>query len=394
MRTAAQTYLSAGRKDKKRIQSRLDACQNVLDRLDQLTATDDKVITSRLSESFGTIEKARRILSQLGPNATNAYDDAVNDLFFNASPDANYQTFLDSVSTAIDHTKEDSSVTSSSASQIAGGVSTGVGIGSDTISVLADVYKAVSLIKGLKEAGVVTKTEALNGGLILLNTTKNVSGAVETGFKVANSFATAGQTSLAASANIAGAVSGGAGVAIGAGFAVHGGYVAYKTNLRVKPAEGIENQEIRTKILDRVQTKRRRAILKAVGGAIAVAAGVVAIVASAGAATPVVVGIGIGIAALSTGVGVGLTGERAGRAIYKKSTGTQGSEREALATATFVHMNELLASGNYSKAKELAQALTNNKLKQSLMLRGADASASEEDQQTALMIMRDKLKTW
>lgn len=394
MKTAAQTYLSIGSKDKKRIQSRLDACQIVLDRLDQLTVTDDKIVASRLNAGFRTLENTRQILGKYGPKVTTAFDKMIEDFLFNASPDANIQTILDSLSTALGLAELDSGAASSSAFQTATDVSIGPGTVSDVASVLADVAKTLSFIKGLKKAGVVTKTDALNGGLILLNATKNVSGVVETGFDIAKMADSALATSATASASIASGVAGGAGIVIGGGFTVHGGYVAYKTGLRVQPAEGIGNDQIRAQILDRIQTKRRRAILKAVGGAVAVVGGVVAIVATAGAATPVVIGIGAGIAALSTGIGAGLSGERAGSAIYKRATGTKGSARMDLAIATFVHMNELLASGNYSKAKELAQALTNNKLKQSLMLRGADAGASPEDKEAARMIMFDKLKTW
>jgi len=393
MRAAAETYRSAGRKDKKRVQSRLDACQHVLDRLDQLTVTDDRIINSRLTESFRTIENARNTLRQLGPEAINAFDKTIDDLFFNASPDANAQTVFDSLGTALNLAAFDKRVGDSTAFTNAQAVSTGFGIGTTASSIVADVSKAYSFIKGLKEAGVVTKRDALNGGLILVNTTKNASTAIKTGIDIADKVSGV-SAAVGATATVAGITTGAAGTAIGVGFTVHGGYVAYKTNLRVKPAEGIDDANIRAQVIDRINKKRRRAILKAVGGAVAVVGGVAAIVATAGAATPVVVAIGVAAAAASTTVGLGLSGERGVRAAVKMSKGTTGKEREALATEVFVHMNALLASGKYNKAKELAQSLTNNKFKQNLMLRGADASASDEDQQAALMIMRDKLKTW
>ncbi|NJR38052.1 MAG: hypothetical protein HC781_03365 [Leptolyngbyaceae cyanobacterium CSU_1_4] len=251
---------------------------------------------------------------------------------------------------------------------------------------MMDVYKAYSFIKAVKEAGIVTKRDALRGGLITANMTKNTGVAIKTGIDIAKTATNVGDAALTA-ATTAGTISGVASTVIGVGFTVHGGLIAYKTNIRVGSATGIDDPKIQAQVMARIQKKRRRALLEAVGGTIAVVGGVLVIVGTAGIAAPIVAGIGAAIA-------LTLAGERGIRAAVKTAQGTKGRERQSLATAVFDHMNDLLASGDYNKAKELAQALTNNKLKQSLMLRGADAGASLQNQQAALVIMRDKLKTW
>jgi hypothetical protein len=251
---------------------------------------------------------------------------------------------------------------------------------------MEDLYKAVSFIQEIKKGGGVSQQQVLQGGLITTNALKNAGATAKAGIDIANVFKDVGDIASKAASGLGAAV-GGLGAAIGLGFTIHGGMIAYKTNLRVKSAQGIEDENIRAQVLDRIKTKRLRAIVKAVGGTVAIAGGVVACIATAGVAVPVIAAIGIAI-------GVGLTGAKAGRAIYKKQQGTKGTEREELATEIFKHMNDLLVAGDYNKAKELAQALTNNKFKQNLMLRGADAGADLDTKAAALGIMRQKLKTW
>ncbi|NER84484.1 MAG: hypothetical protein F6K42_34160, partial [Leptolyngbya sp. SIO1D8] len=280
----------------------------------------------------------------------------------------------------------DSSAANTTAFSNAEAVSTGLGIDSVASALLMDMYKAYSFIKELRDADVITKQNLVDGGVILTNTTKNVSAAIKTGIDVADATSGVGSAALS-TASTAGTVTGVASTVLGAGFTVHGGLITYKTQVRLGSATGIDDARIRAQVIDRIKTKRRRALMEAVGGTVAVVGGVLVIVGTAGTAAPVVAGIGAAI-------GISLAAERGGRAAVKSAKGTKGKVREELAKSVFIHMNALLAAGDYSKAKELAQALTNNKLKQSLMLRGADAGASKEDQQAALVIMRDKLKTW
>ncbi|NJR38053.1 MAG: hypothetical protein HC781_03370 [Leptolyngbyaceae cyanobacterium CSU_1_4] len=114
MQKIAQNYIS-GSDRQNRIQARIDACQNVLDRLDQLTVTDDKIINGRLDESFRAFENARSALFTIKPEAARTFGDAMETMFFNASPEATAQTaILDSLGVALGLAKLDSSVTSSS----------------------------------------------------------------------------------------------------------------------------------------------------------------------------------------------------------------------------------------------------------------------------------------
>ncbi|MEM9008916.1 MAG: hypothetical protein AAGE59_36090 [Cyanobacteria bacterium P01_F01_bin.86] len=382
MRTAAQTYVATSNHA-----DRIKACQKVLDRIDQLMVTDDKIISGRLDESFSTIERVHSALLKISPEVARTFSDDMETLFFNASPEATAQTVtLDSLGVALGLAGLDSSAASTTAFSNAEAVSTGLGIDSVASALLLDMYKAYSFIKELKDANVITKQNLLDGGVILTNTTKNVSAAIKTGIDIAD--ATTGVSSAAlTAASAAGTATGVASTVLGAGFTVHGGLITYKTQVRLGSATGIDDANIRAQIIARIKTKRRRALMEAVGGTVAVVGGVLVIVGTAGTAAPVVAGIGAAI-------GVSLAAERGGRAAFKTAKGTKGKKREELAKSVFIHMNALLASGNYSKAKELAQALTNNKLKQSLMLQGADAGASKQDQQAALVIMRDKLKTW
>jgi hypothetical protein len=394
MKTAAQTYLSSDRKNKKRIQSRLDACQTVLDRLDQLTVKDDKIIDNRLAECFRVIEAARRFLN---PVSRDAFDKAVEGLVFDDTGE-NVRSILDNIAPAIEYAerrKEDlfkgdpnKDITSTNES-IAAGVS---GAGAVTAFLLTDLYKAFSFIKGIKkrvqDSEPITPQDALKGTSILTSGVQNTSTAFKSGVTVAGAISkTAVSEGLKAAADMAGTVATAAGIVLSTGGALIAGRRAYKTNLRVESAKGIEDDSIRTQIVDRIQTKKRRALLTTLGCTIGIAGGIVAIVGTAGLAAPIVAGV-------AAVIGLSLASNRGIRAAIKTSKGTRGSEREALATEIFKHMNDLLASGNYDKAKELAQALTNNKVKQNLMLRGADAGADFKYQQAALVIMRDKLKTW
>jgi hypothetical protein len=382
MSTIAQTYISIDRKS--RIQDRIDACKNVHDRIDQLRVTDDNIIATRLNQSADTIEEVRRlVLQQLGPEAARTYSTLMEDLFFNASPDAGIQTLLDSISTALGLGALDQGA---SQLQALSKIVSPFPSGGAAFGLMEDLYKAVSFIQEIKKGGGVSQQQVLQGGLITTNALKNAGATAKAGIDIANVFKDVGDIASKAASGLGAAV-GGLGAAIGLGFTIHGGMIAYKTNLRVKSAQGIEDENIRAQVLDRIKTKRLRAIVKAVGGTVAIAGGVVACIATAGVAVPVIAAIGIAI-------GVGLTGAKAGRAIYKKQQGTKGTEREELATEIFKHMNDLLVAGDYNKAKELAQALTNNKFKQNLMLRGADGGADLETKAAALGIMRQKLKTW
>jgi hypothetical protein len=384
MSTLAQTYISIDRKS--RIQDRIDACKTVRDRIDQLRVTDDNIISSRLTQSTDTIETVRnQILQQLGPEAASTYSKLIEDMFFNASPDAGVQTLMESISTALGLRAIAKGIQPSNDS-LSNQVSPFVGIVGNPLSLMGDLYKAVSFIQEIKKGGGVTQRQVLQGGLITGNVLKNAGATAKAGIDVANTVEKVGSTAAAATSGLGVAV-GGVGAAVSLGVTIHGGLIAYKTNLRVKSAQGIEDENIRAQVMDRIKTKRLRAIVKVVGGTIAVAGGVVACVATAGVAAPV-------IAAIGAAIGLGLTGARAGRAIAKKQQGTKGKEREKLATEIFKHMNDLLVAGDYNKAKELAQALTNNKFKQNLMLRGADGGANLETKAVALGIMREKLKTW
>ena len=375
--------------DTSKHKQRIKACQDVMSRIDELVVSDGRIITAHLEKSFSTIESAFQTLAKVSPEAARTFQEDMETLFFNASPEATYQTAtMDSLGVALGLAEIDSSAADTQTFRNASEISTGLGITSTGSALLMDLYKAYSFIADIKKLRrnneAISKTQLLDGAVTTTNLAKNASTAISTGLELT------GATGATASAvgSVTGSVAVGASIALGAGFTVHGGLVAYKTNARISSVQGISDAKIREQVLARVKSKRRRALLEAVGGTLAVVGGVLVVVGTAGIAAPAV------IAGAGTVIALGLAGNRGVNYAQKVSDGTLGEARQSLAVSIFEHMNALLAAGEYQKAKELAQALTNNKYKQNLMLRGADAAASEEDQQAALIIMREKLKTW
>ncbi|AOX01245.1 hypothetical protein BJP34_18975 [Moorena producens PAL-8-15-08-1] len=389
MKTSADNYTSASEH-----KDRIQAVQQVLNRIDQLLVTDEKIINAQMKRSFGALSELHAALVKINPEAAKTFNEAMSALFFNASPEGISTTPIDALNAALDIVNgadEDGlDVKSALESKAFGGASeaaTGLGQAAVLSGLVADAVAAFSFISSMRkpEGGVRTKEQLAQGAVVGTNLTKNITKGFSTGVDAAAALGTSIGKDVATVSATAAQVSGVAGIALGAGFAYHGALVFYKTNQRRKTAKNISDDEIRKAVQKRISTKRRRAFFEAVGGTIAVAGGTVAIVMSGGLAAPIIAGVG-------TLIALELSAERGINSVVKSNN--KGKERQELAGAIFEHMNDLLANGQYNQAKQLAQALTNNKYKQSLMLLGTDGDATLAQQQAALIIMRDKLKTW
>ncbi|WP_424100097.1 hypothetical protein [Moorena producens] len=396
-KSTAKKYLSASEH-----KDRIQAVQQVLNRIDQLLVTDDKIINAQMKRSFGALSELHAVLVKINPEAAKTFNEAMSALFFNASPEGISTTPIDALNAAlaiVNGADEDGldvkSVLESKAFGGASEAATGLGQAAVLSGLVADAVAAFSFISSMRkpEGGVRTKEQLAQGAVVGTNLTKNTATAFSTGVDAAAALGTSIAKDVATVSAVATQVSGVAGTVLGAGFAYHGGLVYYKTNQRSKMAKNISDDEIRKAVQKRISTKKRRALFEAVGGTIAVAGGTVAIittiVGTLGLAAPIIAGVGSLIA-------LELSAERGINSVVKSKSKNKnkGEERQKLAGAIFEHMNDLLANGQYNQAKQLAQALTNNKYKQSLMLLGTDGDATLAQQQAALIIMRDKLKTW
>ncbi|NEO78820.1 hypothetical protein [Moorena sp. SIO4G3] len=266
------------------------------------------------------------------------------------------------------------------ASDATGGIAKGVFADSHIFGLIEDFGDSLKFIDALRKNGVTTRT-VLTGGKVAASVTKNASSAVKSGVTIAEA-AGSGSTTATSVATGATLATGVSSVVLGAGVVAHSVWKAGRTQKRLGGASSIEDQKIQTEIKKRIKRKRNRALIQAVGGAIVFTGGVLLIFSTGGIAAPVV----FGTAAL---VASSLAANRAGGSLKKKDI-----TRKELAGNIMIYMNELIANNRVADARKVAEALTNNKLKQNIMLNGAETDASPELQVAALKIIDQKLKTW
>ncbi len=370
METASIGYINSAQDP-----TRTGLTKDIVDYIHQLRVTDSKLEAGNTSRAYDVIDAAEdQLRITIGPEAAKNLFELIEGLFYNASPESVAQSSLDSFGVALG-LLEQVNVTN----PIASDVSTGFGIDSTGAGLAGDLFKAINLIRELNGSDTISKKTVSNGTALVINASKNTATTVKTVIDVSG---TTAQTATQV-ASIAGQVAGVSGAVLGAGFTGHGALLVYKTQTRINAAENIADPDFKNKIIARATTKRRRALLEAVGGTVAVVGGVLSVVGTAGVAAPIIAGIGAVI-------GGSLVVDRIHGAV-KEDT---GKKRTELADSLHQHLKYLIAREQYNSAREIVQALTNNKAKQFMMLKGADRGANPDLQGQAIDILRDKLKTW
>ena len=388
MQAAGQNFIMTAKKDDPNEATRIKLVRNTLEKLDDLTISNDRIINYNMGDAFDTLQNAAVEIGKINPKAATKFSEIVEkiltveeDILVNDSPEATpLSPLLDDLNIILTGIKAPDNINAaknqqsnlvkvpdsvSAIADVGSGISVGAGLA-------GDVFRSIRLIREIR-AGDTSKYQFAEGGAIGTNLIKNSAAfaGIVGGAKV--------------SADAVSVVGAGASIVLGAGYTVHGGIIYAKTSDQKKVAKGLgDDIEFKDALIKRIKTKQRRAILEAVGGTLAVVGGVVTIVATGGLATPLVVGLAAGITIASGVVGTGLAAERLKGKVKKD----KGVARNELAETTFNYMQQAIAQGNLSSARDLAKALTNNKTKQYLMLAGADGVASIEDQQAALVFIR------